>query len=460
MTTSKEKAMRVAVIHLDLGIGGAERLVVNIACAMQDLGHTVQVYTSHHDPNRCFEETKTGGALHGKIYVMGDWIPRQIFGMFTALCAIMRMFYLAFGVCCSEDRPDIVFIDGVSMPIPILQYFGIPVLFYCHFPDKLLCTQRKSFLKRAYRLPIDVLEETTTGCADTILVNSKFTAETFMEEFNVLGRWCEPKVLYPSIEDPSTHNQDKKLSTSNRDSVSYIQPYEYVFTSLNRYERKKNVYLAIDSFKLLLESKSSRDSSSVLSAVLVIAGGYDSRVKENVEYFEELVKHVQDCGIEKNVVFRRSIDDEERDQLLTHSTAILYTPSNEHFGIVPIEAMCAGTPVIAVSSGGPKESIEHNVTGFLCSESPDDFMSAMLQLVQSSSLRTEMSANGIDRITRKFSNTAMRKQLQTYLVDTVRREEGKRALYFLHRFNAFVLGTCIVVVAIVVGFVYRQKSVV
>ena len=46
---------------LFLLLGGAERLVVNIACALLKLGHTVTIMTSHHDPDRCFEETKKDG---------------------------------------------------------------------------------------------------------------------------------------------------------------------------------------------------------------------------------------------------------------------------------------------------------------------------------------------------------------------------------------------------------------
>jgi alpha-1,3/alpha-1,6-mannosyltransferase len=45
---------------------------------------------------------------------------------------------------------------------------------------------------------------------------------------------------------------------------------------------------------------------------------------------------------------------------------------DEHFGIVPLEAMAARLPVIACDSGGPTESVDHQVTGrdrflvFLC----------------------------------------------------------------------------------------------
>lgn len=58
--------------------------------------------------------------------------------------------------------------------------------------------------------------------------------------------------------------------------------------------------------------------------------------------------------------------------------ALLYTPDREHFGIVPIEAMYEGTPVIAVNSGGPKETVIHGKTGFLCSQTAKSFSEAML----------------------------------------------------------------------------------
>lgn len=42
--------------------GGAERLVVDAAIGLQDLGHSVDIYTSHHDPGHCFEETRDGSS--------------------------------------------------------------------------------------------------------------------------------------------------------------------------------------------------------------------------------------------------------------------------------------------------------------------------------------------------------------------------------------------------------------
>lgn len=56
----RDRTFRIAFIHPDLGIGGAERLIVDAAVGLQNLGHDVEIFTSWHDPNHCFDQTKDG----------------------------------------------------------------------------------------------------------------------------------------------------------------------------------------------------------------------------------------------------------------------------------------------------------------------------------------------------------------------------------------------------------------
>jgi alpha-1,3/alpha-1,6-mannosyltransferase len=71
------------------------------------------------------------------------------------------------------------------------------ILFYCHFPDQLLSTNR-NVLKSLYRLPFDLIEEVTTLLADKIVVNSQFTAGMFVQTFR-LACGTRPDVLYPCV---------------------------------------------------------------------------------------------------------------------------------------------------------------------------------------------------------------------------------------------------------------------
>ena len=164
--------VRVVFLHPDLGIGGAERAVIDAALALKSRGHHAEFVTAHHDAKHCFPETRDGTF---QVTAVGDWLPRSIFGKCYALCAYIRMIYAAlYLVCFSSLQFDLIFCDQISACIPVLRLSKARILFYCHFPDMLL-TQRSSFLKKLYRAPIDLLEEKTTGMAHCVLVNSKFT---------------------------------------------------------------------------------------------------------------------------------------------------------------------------------------------------------------------------------------------------------------------------------------------
>lgn len=103
--------VKIVFLHPDLGIGGAERLVVDAALALQSKGHQVHVVTSYHDPGHCFPETRDGTV---PVTVSGNWLPRSICGRFLALCAYVRMIWASlYTVFFSEMDPQVYFCDQV-----------------------------------------------------------------------------------------------------------------------------------------------------------------------------------------------------------------------------------------------------------------------------------------------------------------------------------------------------------
>ena len=54
------RQLQVVVIHPDLGIGGAERLICDAALALKEHRHLVRIVTAHHDPSHAFRETTDG----------------------------------------------------------------------------------------------------------------------------------------------------------------------------------------------------------------------------------------------------------------------------------------------------------------------------------------------------------------------------------------------------------------
>jgi glycosyltransferase involved in cell wall biosynthesis len=63
---------------------------------------------------------------------------------------------------------------------------------------------------------------------------------------------------------------------------------------------------------------------------------------ENVEHFAELAQLVDERDMGKYVQFLRSPSDDVKLALLRRACAVIYTPDNEHFGIVPLESMYSG----------------------------------------------------------------------------------------------------------------------
>ncbi|KAJ0932400.1 putative hexosyltransferase [Helianthus annuus] len=394
------KKMNIAIIHPDLGIGGAERLIVDAAVELSSHGHNVHIFTSHHDRNRCFEETLAGSFA---VTVYGSFLPRHIFYRFHAVCAYIRCIFVALCVLFKWPSFDVVLADQVSVVIPILKLKkSSKVVFYCHFPD-LLLAKHTTIVRRIYRAPINYLEQLTTGMADLILVNSKFTASTFAATFKRLdSQGIKPAVLYPAV---------------NVDQFSQPNGYRLNFLSINRFEKKKNIDLAISAFAML-------GSPDV---TLTIAGGFDQRLRENVDYLEQLKVLAEIKGVSKQVKFITSCPTAERNALLSECLCVIYTPKDEHFGIVPLEAMAAHKPVIACNSGGPVESVKDGETGFLCDPSPQSFSLAMAKFLKDPSLAENMGSKARAHVATSFSTKTFGNQLNQYIMDVVEQHKRTKA---------------------------------
>lgn len=188
-------------------------------------------------------------------------VPPTIFGRFAILCAILRQLHLILQIALFTSElhglsPTSFFVDQLSAGIPLLRCLspGARVIFYCHFPDKLLA-QKGGILKTLYRGPFDWIESWSTGCSDTIVVNSNFTKSVFGDAFPSL-KHRKPGVVYPCVD---TNVQELPEETKP------IWDNKKVLLSINRYEKKKDVGLAIKAYAGL----SPRERAN---ARLVIAG--------------------------------------------------------------------------------------------------------------------------------------------------------------------------------------------
>ena len=153
-------------------------------------------------------------------------------------------------------------------------------------------------------------------------------------------------------------------------------------------------------------------------------------MEENVEYHSDLVSLTDSLGLKsattKNVVtalniptdidvlFLLSVPAQLKTTLLNSATLLVYTPTNEHFGIVPLEAMLAGVPVLAANSGGPLETVVEGQTGWLRSAEKTSEWTEVMQRVLHGMTDTQlqqMGRNGNQWVKDQFSESRMASRL-------------------------------------------------
>jgi glycosyltransferase involved in cell wall biosynthesis len=87
------------------------------------------------------------------------------------------------------------------------------------------------------------------------------------------------------------------------------------------------------------------------------------------------------------------INDDELVTLYNKAKLLVYAPYLEPFGLVPLEAMCCGTPIVAIREGGVRESLIHNKTGILIERDEKNFAKAISDLISDDELVYKFNKN-------------------------------------------------------------------
>ncbi|MBP8273946.1 MAG: glycosyltransferase [Acidobacteria bacterium] len=403
-TPTQDRPLRIAILHPDLGLGGAERLIVDAALELQQRGHRVTLFTSSHDRTRAFDET-CDGTLDVRVH--GAWLPVHVGGRLRAAAAIARMTVGAMAVLHDSDPPDLVLCDVVPHVIPVLRALRprLPVLFYCHFPDQLLTPPRLG-LYRWYRRPFDALERAGTARATVTMVNSRYTARVFARTYPTIA--TAPHVVYPGVD--VDRWVPRPSPPASRTTI----------VSIARFERSKNVELAIAAFAAL---RRRLPPGAFAPLRLAIAGGFDERLRDAVDTLAALRHQARVCGLDDQIDFLPSLPEPDLRALVADALAVVYTPTHEHFGFVPVEAMASGRPVVAVAEGGPLETVEDAETGFLVAPTADAFAEALARLVVDPDLADRMGVAGRARVVSHFSRASFGAQLDALARHAVARAD-------------------------------------
>jgi D-inositol-3-phosphate glycosyltransferase len=137
---------------------------------------------------------------------------------------------------------------------------------------------------------------------------------------------------------------------------------------------------------------------------LVIAGGPPRERLAQEPEAVRLMAIAREAGVQDRVIFRGRLERHEVPPLLRSADAAVSVPWYEPFGIVPLEAMACGVPVVAAAVGGLIDTVVDGVTGIhVPPRRPDAIVAAAQTLFADASLRASLGAAGVRRVRRLYT---------------------------------------------------------
>ncbi|MCY4529160.1 MAG: glycosyltransferase, partial [Chloroflexi bacterium] len=141
----------------------------------------------------------------------------------------------------------------------------------------------------------------------------------------------------------------------------------------------------LKGFDILLMAMASMDERS--DTTVVIAGGDE----EDSPEFERLRELAQSLGLGDSVIFTGSVSQDELSVYYNAADVFVLPSYYESFGLVALEAMACGVPVIASRVSGPRSFVKSGETGYLIDRRcPEPFAQRLDVLLHNPMLRESM----------------------------------------------------------------------
>jgi len=351
--------MRIAFFH-ELPFGGAYRTVYEYGKALRKLGHQCELYYVSD------REDKENRSYFNRIYFY-QFLPKKYSGndpvarLYKDTIELVKLRDLHARIAKEIDSRnyDFAFIHPskfTQAPF-ILNFLKTKKIYYCHEPlrlvyDSFVCldTNHLPFYKKYYeklnRIMRKKIDRKNLDSADLILVNSKFTQD-----------WV--KMAYSKDSEVCYHGVD----TSKFKPIKMKKTFDVLFLG----EKTK-----IEGWDLL---------------------------EDSLEFFSKKPK----IKVVQRTQSGKGIPDSELVKEYNRAKIVVCLSRNEPFGLVPLEAMACGVPVVAVQEGGFVESVVNGKSGYLIARNPEKLYKAIKTLLNNEKLRNKMGQYSVRYIRKNWS---------------------------------------------------------
>lgn len=158
---------------------------------------------------------------------------------------------------------------------------------------------------------------------------------------------------------------------------------ETLLCSVSRLAREKNIYFLIGGLEYL------KNNYPDLKFKCALIGDGPER--------EEIEAAIKNAGLSERVKLIGKIPPDDIEKYYMVSDIFVFASKSETQGMVLLEAMAGGCPVVAVSSGGIDDIISHGVNGYKTPEDFKEYSEHIVKLINDPAERARMSENARER---------------------------------------------------------------
>jgi len=375
--------MKLALAHEYFAArGGAER-VVDVLHAMWP---GAPVYTFFHDRARYGDLARWDlRTSYLQQFPIGGGMHRVLLPLYPSAARRLRV----------ADDTDVVlvstsaFIKGLRLADRTVE------VAYCHSPTRYLWDSSEEYLQDEVPAPLrGVVSELLAGLRDTDLAfasrvdrwiaNSAVVAERIRRYYD-----RESEVVHPPV--------DVDTFTAQRERGDF---WVYV----GRLSAYKRADIAVRAF-------------ARLGMRLVVVGEGRERAA-----LEAVARDSSQRPL-GNIAFAGRLDDATLRQLLGAARGVIF-PAEDDFGIVCVEALASGAPVVALAAGGAPEIVRDGIDGALVANAdPDAFADAVLRVEQRA-----WDVDELRRSARRFDVSRFRDRIRRVVDDALARGRSTRGI--------------------------------
>ncbi len=284
---------------------------------------------------------------------------------------------------------------------PVLKYLRIPSVYFCYeFPRHIfepeLIRRTGNGLFKLLLSPLRRLERKmdreSVMNADHIVTFSSWMRNRITDIYGL-----DSSIVRPGVDTDFFHIEENSVKKHMVLSIGALWPF-------------KGHKMAIDVV--------SRIPPERRPALTVIAD------REYPGYGTDIERSAAWKGVDLNLQIK--ISNEELRQFYSICKAVLCCQHKEPYGLVPLEAMACGLPVIAVREGGFIDNIDSGKNGMLVNRDPLEMASVLEEVLLNDALREKLILGGREFVTGERSMKEAGNRLVEILTDIINRSRVHR----------------------------------